>query len=122
MAIHLETNLEGDFLVAKATGRDDSLEEVQQYASAVIEAARKSGCKKVLCDETELVYTIGTVDIYDLAKFISQHAPSVARVALVINPDQIDDAKFWETAIANRGLHFRVFKDFDSAENWLKAE
>jgi hypothetical protein len=120
MAIDYQTTLEGNILVVKSTGYDDSLDEVERYGLAVISACIESGCTRALCDETELEYRIGTFDIYQAATFLSEHTPRMARIAIVCNERYFDDTQFWETVAVNRGLTARVFKDVASARSWLQ--
>jgi len=122
MAIRYEIKTENGLLSVKVTGKDDNLEQVLNYGMAIIEAALSNSCSKVLCDETELVYTLGTFDTFQAANFISEHAPDVAKVAIVCSPENIIDADFWETVAVNRGLHVRVFKTTSDAEHWLMKE
>lgn len=102
-----------------AWGKDDNLEQVKEYGMAILMAAISSGCTKVLCDELQLVYSLGTFDTFESARFISEYAPNIAKVAIACKPDQIDDATFWETVASNRGLFVRVFKTLHEAEEWL---
>lgn len=119
MAIHYTTTVTDGILRVKSSGFDESLAEVQQYGMAVIAACVQTGVSRVLCDELELQYRLSTVDTYLAAEFIAANAPSVAQVALVCNPAQIADARFWETVAVNRGLSVRAFRDTDSAMAWL---
>jgi hypothetical protein len=109
-------------LHVKAAGKDDSLEEVRKYSLAILEAARTAGCTSVLSDETDLVYTLGVMDTFESAKFISEIAPMMCKAAVVCHPAQIDDAAFWETVAVNRGVLVRVFKTAREAEQWLAEE
>ena len=122
MAIRYEIKTENGLLRVKVTGKDDNLEQVLDYGMAIIEAALSNRCSKVLCDETELVYALGTFDTFQAARFISEHAPDVAKVAVVCSPENIIDADFWETVAVNRGLFVKVFKNMADAENWLMKE
>lgn len=97
------------------------MEEVVRYGMATIQAAQAAGCRRVLCDELDLTYRLGTFDTFTAAETISLHAPHVACVAIVCQPQSLADAEFWETVAANRGLTVRVFLDCASAEAWLAA-
>ena len=119
MAISYSMSVNVDLLTVKAEGVDDSLEEVREYGKAIVEACRANRCVRVLCDETDLEYRLGTMDTFESAAFIAEHAPHVARVAIVCGPDQFADASFWETVAVNRGLTVRAFEDVDAAEAWL---
>ena len=119
MAIDFRTWAEGETLVAHASGFDESLAEVQAYALAIIEAAVRGRFTRVLCDERDLEYRLRTVDTFKAAEFISEHAPRVAKIALVCNPKGLGDASFWETVAVNRGVTVRVFRERSLANLWL---
>lgn len=121
MAIEYQITVDGELLQVVAAGTDESLEEVQAYGMAVIHAALENSCSCVVCDETHLVYTLGTIDTFKYGSFIAAQAPRLARVALVINPDQSEDAAFWETVVINRGLMVQIFADAQAAEDWVKG-
>jgi hypothetical protein len=112
-------SVDGDTLLVRAWGVDDSLEDVQGYGMAVIQACIESKCLRVLCDERDLEYRLGTIDTYRAAEFISQNVPRLVRVALVCLPEQIEDAAFWENVAVNRGMLARAFKDMDTARAWV---
>ncbi len=119
MAIHYSMKTEGSLLVVTASGFDESLEEVQQYGLAVVQACRQGGHARVLCDEQELEYRLGTLDTFKSAEFLAAQAPRIGRAAIVCNTKFNRDAEFWETVAVNRGLTVRFFKDMDTARQWL---
>lgn len=119
VAIHFQTSSEGETLVVRASGFDESLAEVQSYGLAIIEAAVRGAHTRVLCDERELEYRLKTVDTFQAAEFIVANAPRVARAALVCSPTGLEDAAFFETVAVNRGLTLRVFRDLSEAVRWL---
>ena len=119
MAITAEFKVEGDVLYVTASGRDDSINDPLQYGAAIIEQALTHQSKRVLVDERELIYVIATFDLYETAKVMAENAPQVVKAALVINPAQFKDAKFWETVAVNRGLNVHLFTDIDDAKKWL---
>ena len=121
MAIEFHCTIENTLLLVKTSGYDESLEEVQQYGLALIQACQEHGVTRVLCDESELEYRLGTLDIFESAAFMSQAAPEVARAAIVCNPRHAADAQFWETVAVNRGLQVRFFPDIEKARAWLAA-
>jgi hypothetical protein len=120
MAIKAEFKFMDNTLYVKATGKDDSVKDVLAYGQSVIEQALIHQAKQVLVDETELVYALGTFDLYETAKAFAESAPYVVKSALVVNPEQAKDAEFWETVAVNRGLFVRMFTSFDEAKQWLE--
>lgn len=119
MAITFTTEIINDILVITTTGFDENLNDVQQYASQIIETGVKSGCKKALIDERNLIYKLGTVDTYQLAEFTAEYAPKIGKVAIVPNPDGIENLSFWETVVANRGLRVKACHTIEEAQDWL---
>ena len=120
MSINYSIEVEDDLLRVTASGVDDNLEQVQEYGMAVIGAAIEYRVSKILCNEKDLKYLLGTFDTYESARLIAEAAPKIAQVAIVCKDDDYKDAQFWETVASNRGLHIRVFKDLATAEEWLK--
>ncbi len=120
MAIHYTVTVNGDTLVVTASGFDENAAEVQEYGLAIIRACLQGDVVKVLCNELDLEYRLGTVDTYQAAAFISAHAPRVGQVAIVSNPKYTEDALFPEDVAVNRGLTVRVFKSVDAATRWLR--
>ncbi len=119
MAIQHTIMADRHLLRARAWGFDENLQQVQAYGMAVLTGAIENQCTQIICDETELVYTLSTLDTFELAQLVSRLAPRVGRVAIVVNPKQIRDARFWETVAVNRGASVRVFPTTDAAEEWL---
>lgn len=119
MAIKYNFAINSNLLRVKALGKDDNLGQVIEYGFAIIQYALSTGCSRILCDETELEYTLGTLDTFESAKFISENAPRIAKVAIVCKSEQIQDAQFWETVAVNRGVSVKVFKGMREAEEWI---
>jgi hypothetical protein len=122
LAIRLTTTVSGNILEVRASGFDENLEDTQAYGLGVIAAGSRAGVRRILCDERDLEYRLGTLDTYDLAAFIAAQVPDVDRTAIVCNPRFLADARFWEDTAVNRGLSVRVFTDPDAARRWLAEE
>lgn len=120
MAIMHEILNSNAYLKVIASGIDDNLSQVQEYAQAVIEAAHKYQSLKILCDERLLNYNLSTIDTFELANFASQYAKFCRKIAIVCNPNSLEAGKFYETVSQNRGLTVKIFTDFSEAEEWLK--
>ena len=120
MAIEFDHRIDKELLRVKATGHDENLEQVQEYGLAVMRAALENNCTKIICDESDLEYSLGTFDIFELVKSLSEVVPKVVKVALIYKPTQFDDVKFWENVAVNRGVQVRIFKDQASAEKWIE--
>lgn len=121
MAIHYDLTVQGDTLQARAWGFDESLEDVQSYGLALIDACREHGVTRVMCDERELDYRLNTFEHYEAAEFIAQQVPALAKVAIVCNPHCLPAADLYEDVVVNRGLMLRIFTDIDQARAWLEG-
>lgn len=121
MAIRYTITTEGEMLTVEASGCDDNVEEVMAYGTAIVDAAVRAGCRRILTDERRLEYRLGTVETFECASFIARYAPHVARVAIVCSTEFLRIARFWETVAGNRGLTVRVFDDIAAARGWLES-
>ncbi len=120
MAITYEIYPQEDLLLVVAKGEDDSINDVIAYTDSVIHAALKHNLRSIVCDETQLVYKLGVLDNYQLAEYLAKQVDKVVRVAIVTNPKNLKSASFYETAVNNRGISIRFFKDMEPARNWVK--
>ncbi len=119
MAIEFSYEVSEEILYVKAWGSDRDLNQVKSFGTAVISLAKANKIRKILSDERELEYTLGVVDLYELAEYYSKKIPFVVKVAVVCKPEDLADAKFWETTSLNRGLNVHVFTDIDAAKEWI---
>ena len=121
MALDYSIKVENKVLFVKVSGIDENLEEVKEYGLAVIEAFVQNQCEKVLCDESELTYTLSTFDTFESAKFIAELAtPNTIPIAIVCGKHQLEIGKFWETVAVNRSLNVKMFYQLEDAKNWLE--
>ncbi|GAP16722.1 hypothetical protein [Levilinea saccharolytica] len=119
MTIHYSFHMQSDYLLVKAWGADENLEEVKRYGEAVIQAAVQHNCPRILCDELELVYRLEVAETFFSAEHISKLVPSLHRVAIVTQASQLEVGKFWEDVAVNRGLYVRMYTSLEEAKNWL---
>jgi hypothetical protein len=122
VTIQYEIAVEDDLLVVVASGVDEDVEEVQSYGMAVIAAAVEHQVTRILCDERSLEYRLGTMDTFQAAKFVADHAPRVGRAAIVCDSRYLRDARFWEDVSRNRGLQAAMFTSLSEARAWLDAQ
>jgi hypothetical protein len=90
------------------------------YSNAVIDAAAKHNCHKVLCDEQKLKYAISITETFQLAEEASARAPRLSKIAIVCNHENIHDGRFYETVANNRGLKVLVTTELEEALDWLQ--
>lgn len=120
MAIEYTMTVEDDTLLVYAKGFDESLEDVQAYGMAIIQAGIENGVTRVLCNELALEYRLGTLDTFEAAEFMSRYVPTLTKAAIVCHPKFIAAASFWEDVAVNRGLRVRAFTNIAPAIDWLK--
>ena len=119
MAIQYKHELKGDTLEVVASGKDDSLEDVMGYAAGVLEVAKQSGCKKIFCDERDLIYNLSTFDAVQYANYAAANARKLGKVAVVCSPEFLEEGKFVETAATNRGLVVYISAHYQTSRDWL---
>jgi hypothetical protein len=112
MAITYRMEAEGDLL-------RDSPEDVYSYMGGIAEQALKSGSKRILCDERELVYAVSMLDTFKLAEEASKYSDKFVKITLVCNKQYLKDGKLYETVASNRGLKILVTDNFDQAMKWI---
>lgn len=119
MAIHFDMVSDGPLLRVTARGADDGLGAVIAYADGVAERAKRCGCTKILCDERELTYALTTMETFLAAESASHYAVSGVKIAIVCRKEYRNEAAFFETVAANRGLLLKATTDITEAEQWL---
>ncbi|MFP4547517.1 MAG: hypothetical protein ACLFQM_05250 [Fidelibacterota bacterium] len=120
MAIEFTSNLEDGILYITSRGVDESFEDVRNYATSLILTAQGTNCRKLLIDERNLEYRLNIMDTYKFAEYAVDNIPQITKVAIVPDPECIDDAQFYENVVSTRGLRLRIFRDLESAKKWVK--
>lgn len=120
MAITYSFHAENDLLLVQASGADENLHEVEAYGEAIITAALEHQSTKILCDERQLTYLLGTLDTFLAAEYIAKVAPKVGRIAIICANKHWSEGQFWETVAVNRGLRVRMFLSPEQARAWLE--
>lgn len=120
MAITYSLHTKDNVLHVKASGYDESLEEVQKYSLDVLKTAIDQKCCAILSDERHLEYRISVTDTFALAEILAQAAPRVGRAAIVCSPTADSCVGFFEDTTRNRGLQLRMFHDYDNASHWIE--
>ena len=109
MAIDYEIISHEQYLFVKASGFDESLEEVMAYNRAVLEACLNDEHQKILSDERGLEYRLSTVDTYKLASAAAEVVPRPLQIAIVTEERNERDADFYQTVAVNRGVRVKFF-------------
>jgi hypothetical protein len=119
MAIECSFSVKENYLAVITKGIEESLNEVRECTSSIVEEAIKNNSRKILCDLRDLSYTLTTLDIYALAEYGATYASKVSKIAMVCQEKVLDDGRFYETVASNRGLTILVTTEYNQALDWL---
>jgi hypothetical protein len=122
MGITFTAEKRGKILHVIAEGFDESIKDVLAYSSGVLRAAIKNRTPHVLCDERNLKYGINDMETYLTAEQTAESIPAAHRVAILVRPDQYEEAVFWELVASNRFMNVKVFTNEDMAWTWVKGQ
>jgi len=82
--------------------------------------------KEVLLDLRDIDCRLSTLDIYELANFISAPDPAIPtrrKIAVLVSGSvEFDHALFLQMCTAGSGVRLAAFDDYDKADEWLSAE
>lgn len=108
-----------DFLRMTPDGKIDFEETRKMYLEAV-SVEGLSYKLDMLVDFRQVDADLSTTDIWYLAEELSKHDEGFKdQIAVLVNPDRFDNAKFFELCATNRGLKVAAFSSFEEAINWL---
>lgn len=119
MAISLKFRATKSILHVEASGFDESVDDLYGYVDCVYEKALEENLPNVICDETKLQYKIGLLDILKAAKYFSKKIPYKAKLALIINKEQTEHAKIWNSFVSIFFPDIRLFYRIANAEKWI---
>mgnify|MGYP006307098779 CR=1 FL=1 len=119
MAIKYRIIPRRNYLHVKASGVDESLEEVARYAQAVIRYAERYRSARILCDERELEYRNSTFDSYQMAESLSNASPTIRKASTVCKSGALQPEILQRPMFLKRGVQLKVTTDMDEAINWL---
>ncbi|WP_420712409.1 STAS/SEC14 domain-containing protein [Niveibacterium sp. 24ML] len=104
---------------ASYTGQVTS-RDLKLAAQEILELLKLHGVSRVLADCSDMVGGHTVFDLYALADWLKHTAPYVREAVVLSRTDHADEAvQFWATTCRNRGIAVRVFRDRDSAREWL---
>ncbi|BDQ38299.1 hypothetical protein SYK_26590 [Pseudodesulfovibrio nedwellii] len=115
--------LENDYLFSSTTGTVNTLEEMQQYATAILNKTYKYGIKRILLDQTGLKNNTSSLDASLLANSVEIDMAAVQgiRVATIVTPNEYSIAVTYENALFNRSLNCKTFMEKEQAMQWLTS-
>jgi len=110
------------YLIVTARGDRNDFQSVIEGTKMVNEAARIHKVKYVLADYRFMKFNVPLADAFNLVKMYEQKLPVFSEIVIsaVTNKDNMEIAKFWESICVRRGFQYKVFTQFENAENWLR--
>ncbi len=107
------------YLYAYVDGLKDSSDIRKRYWSEVFGESQRRNRARLLVEEN-LVENITAAEVYEVAKYVAETAPSGTKLAFVDRrPDHQELNRFGNLVANNRGLDSQVFDTLQDAENWL---
>jgi len=74
----------------------------------------------ILVDFRHTTGNLSTTDIWYLAEELSKHDNAYReKIAILVNPDRFDKAKFFELCSLNRGIEAGAFSTYEEAIDWI---
>lgn len=119
----IKFELRPNYLYVYVKGEADSYEIMRAYWVEISQECGKQGTKKLLVEE-DLSRRVDTMsDVYKSAAEVSLIGGLAGvKIAFVDRrPDHHDLNLFGELVATNRGLYCKVFKDFETGEQWLTS-
>jgi len=108
-----------DFLRMTPDGKID-FEKTRDMLLEAVSVEGLSSELDVLVDFRQVESDLSTTDIWYLAEELSRHDEAFKdRIALLVNSEKFDNAKFFELCAMNRGLEVAAFASYEEAINWL---
>jgi len=110
-----------DYLFFNVDGEANALDDIIAHAESVISQARKFKHTRLLMDETALVMNVDAHDIILFAKWFAETkvAGTGFRAAVVCSQCNRSLIRSSETALQNRSISYKMFKNVESAKEWL---
>jgi hypothetical protein len=112
------------YAVVTAKGVRNDFESVLEGSKKIREAVKTYTIKYVLADYRKLSFNVPMADALNLVRAYEYEMPEFANMimAVVTNRKDLEQGEFWESICNKRGYKYRVFLDFDKAENWIQSQ
>jgi len=95
---------------------------LNQMVREVIEASELHNSKLILVDHRKALVALSVLDTYCRPQELDALGfPRNSRVAQVFPGSNLEQFRFFETVSLNRGYQIRIFKDIESAKEWLSS-
>ena len=118
MSDRVEIVKKRDYLLITVSGTF-SPELSMESIDAMVTAAKKEDCKKILLDCRPMDGEIGVLERFETGRYGALTIPRTFKIALLARKDQVSPEKFFQTVARNRGVNLTVFTENDEALGWL---
>ena len=108
-----------DFIKTTLTASVD-LAASREALLAIVSLIERPGEYDILLDTREARSMLSVADHYELGEALASH-PILrrSRIAHLVSPENAQDADFFKTVAANRGVEIKAFTGLDEAISWL---
>ncbi len=122
MPVANEFSVDGTVLFVHVTGTVNSDEELEQNTALILQHMLSAGCTRILADDRNLQVNLNTLDIFSAATTDAQAIRRfpAEKFGVILPPELLSDAQFYENVAHNRGFKIRFFFDEEEARNWIK--
>ena len=120
MSIDYTTRNKKKYLLVKSSGGSDDVAVISEYAREITSICKQQGYSAMLVDERNREYMLNEIlDLYKLANFFRTLNVTDIRMAVICQPQYLEQIRYFEKTTHDRGMNIRFFLDRDSAKNWL---
>ena len=112
-----------NLIIVKSYGTASKERMVQDF-NQVLKLSEIENCKNVLIDALKITKLPTIAALHSIGTEYSQMAVKLSeiRVAFTISDELSNDFGFLDNVLANRGVHFQIFKNVDDAKDWLLSK
>ena len=120
MSIDYTTENKKEYLLVKSNGGSDDLAVISDYAREITDICKQQSYTAMLVDERDSEYMLNEVlDLYKLANFFRTLNVTDIRMAIICQPQYLEQIRYFEKTTHDRGMKIKFFLDPDSAKRWL---
>lgn len=109
------------FLLVRVTGIRKNFMDIYNGTKALSDLALKLGYTQILADYRKARFDVPKTDAFNLVKLYDLQLPHFKNLKLagIVHPDDYEIGEIWESIGRKKEYNFKVFTDYDEAEEWL---
>lgn len=109
------------YLLITAKGLRNTFDSVIEGTTKIQVAAKGHNVKYVLADYRQLSFNVPMADALNLVKTYEHDMSEFIEIIIcvVTNGENLELSRLWESVCNKRGYNYRVFLDYDKAEEWI---